>query len=123
MIENGQWGVFLHRRAPKPEFGSTGAVVYHGTDAENKACDWILAWKNPYDKSQHKNTAYTEVREINHFYNDDNTWKRVRDGMKKFKLADKSNHYGCLSSVKIGEGRYSHFTAVLTLEKANENTR
>ncbi|XP_015873437.3 23 kDa jasmonate-induced protein-like [Ziziphus jujuba] len=122
MIENGQWGVFLHRQSGKSGSGSIGAVVYRGTNAKNESCDWMLAWNNPKDKDNYGNHACTEIREENHF-NNDGTWKIVHDLLWKSSVERKGESNGCLSFVTIGNDDYSIFRAILTLKNANKSTR
>ncbi|XP_052205204.1 23 kDa jasmonate-induced protein-like [Diospyros lotus] len=55
MIENGQWGAFLHGRTPQEYPGSSAAVVYRGKNKEELPCDWMLAWSNPWDRIEWKN--------------------------------------------------------------------
>lgn len=46
-IENGQWGVFLHKQSLSLSSGvSSGAVVYQGADRYRTPCYWCVAWKN-----------------------------------------------------------------------------
>ncbi|KAH7516224.1 hypothetical protein FEM48_Zijuj10G0112600 [Ziziphus jujuba var. spinosa] len=56
MIENGQWGVFLHLQNPGSDAGCVGAVVYRGTNAENEDCDWMLAWRLRKDTNDNRFT-------------------------------------------------------------------
>lgn len=42
-IENGQWGVFLHKQSLSK---SSGAVVYRGVNPYRRPCYWCIAWKN-----------------------------------------------------------------------------
>nr|XP_048318976.1 23 kDa jasmonate-induced protein-like [Ziziphus jujuba var. spinosa] len=118
MIENGQWGVFLHLQNPGSDAGCVGAVVYRGTNAENEDCDWMLAWR--LRKDTNDNRAYTEVREIDHF---NGMWDEIHNSLLKSDSLDKSDSHGCLSFVTIGNHKYSICRAILTLGNANKNTR
>ncbi|KAK2980795.1 hypothetical protein RJ640_003021 [Escallonia rubra] len=70
LLQNGQWGGFLHVHPTAP-IGSAGAVVFG--DA-SRSYDWLLAWSVPFISS---NTAYTMVREADH--HDDTVWGTVQD--------------------------------------------
>ncbi|XVE81046.1 hypothetical protein DITRI_Ditri15bG0031700 [Diplodiscus trichospermus] len=55
VIENGQWGGFLHVKTAGPPSGSEAAVVYRGKNKDGKGADWMLAWDNPWNRIQYDN--------------------------------------------------------------------
>ena len=55
IIQNGQWGGFLHTKRPVVASGSMAAVVYRGRTEANQNCDIMLSWDNPWNKASHSN--------------------------------------------------------------------
>ncbi|KAH7546263.1 hypothetical protein FEM48_Zijuj01G0181700 [Ziziphus jujuba var. spinosa] len=114
IIENGQWGAFLHRKVTDGYYsGSVGGVVYRGKNGDDADCDWLVAWNNPTDKNKWVNRAYTEVREINHF---NGIWNAIHGRMDASGVHSKSESHGCLSYASIGSDRFAIFRAILTLQ-------
>ncbi|KAH7510780.1 hypothetical protein FEM48_ZijujUnG0089500 [Ziziphus jujuba var. spinosa] len=63
LLENGQWGAFLHIQKSR-NAGSIAATIYHGQDENGDAFDWMLSWYNPWND---RNRVYTEIREADKF--------------------------------------------------------
>lgn len=55
VLENGQWGAFLHIQKIPALAGSIGAAVYHGQDENGVASDWMLSWFNPWNRGLDNN--------------------------------------------------------------------
>lgn len=64
-FHNGQWLAFLHAHPKAEAYGSEAARVYRCKNIEGETRDFMVAWSTPWGKTQ--NSAYTEVREKDHF--------------------------------------------------------
>ncbi|GAV70217.1 hypothetical protein CFOL_v3_13715 [Cephalotus follicularis] len=115
IIENGQWGVFLHVKPTAAVFlGSSASVVYRGKNQSGKDCDWMFAWYNPLIGSNH---VFTRIREANHFANN-KYWDDISKWVAWAGPTDKDNWKGCSSMVSIGGSASPLFEAILTQETA-----
>ncbi|GAV70216.1 hypothetical protein CFOL_v3_13714 [Cephalotus follicularis] len=115
IIENGQWGVFLHVRPAAAFFsGSYAAVVYRGKNEAGNDCDWMFAWGTPFIGSNH---AFTRIREANHFASN-KYWDDISKWVAWAGPTDKDNWNGCSSMVSIGGAASPLLEAILTQETA-----
>ncbi|KAM7271768.1 hypothetical protein ACFE04_030982 [Oxalis oulophora] len=113
LLENGQWGAFLHVHANASVTGSQGAVVYRGLSCtDDNKYDWMLSWDNP-GITLGNNHAYTEIFDVDHF-NGDGIWSTVQDKTGNSNRGARYNSNGCLSIVSIGEDTSPLFEAILT---------
>ncbi|KAH7521379.1 hypothetical protein FEM48_Zijuj07G0026900 [Ziziphus jujuba var. spinosa] len=112
VIENGQSGGFLHVAEINVIIppGSVGAVVYRSQSREVINCDFMLAWNNPSDSSE--KTAYTEVHEVDHFFDWDIIYKKLKASGSE--CESQWNEY--VSNFRIRKiGQFSVFEAKLKL--------
>ncbi|KAI8027360.1 hypothetical protein LOK49_LG02G01657 [Camellia lanceoleosa] len=97
-IENGQYAVFKHEETSGKNPGSCGAVVYWGTNKDDKACDWMFSWSNPTSED---NKVFTEIAEHGHYkanYNDC-TWDDVHEKLSNSGTTSAFEWKGCDSSM------------------------
>nr|XP_048323130.1 23 kDa jasmonate-induced protein-like [Ziziphus jujuba var. spinosa] len=93
LLENGQWGAFLHVQTSLYG-GSIAATVYRCQDETGDFFDWMLSWYNR--RNGDDNRVYTEIREADQFNN------------YKWETRRFLNHYssdmlnGCFSTVITG---------------------
>ncbi|KMT03984.1 hypothetical protein BVRB_8g186900 [Beta vulgaris subsp. vulgaris] len=98
-FENGQWLAFLHAHPTSEAYGCEAARVYRGKNKEGEVRDFMFAWSTPWGRIE--NSAYTEVREKDHFLQ---YWDYVKEQKleKANKITkDESDQY-CASAVSIG---------------------
>jgi hypothetical protein len=112
IIENGQWGAYLHVHPTGAATGSEGAVVYRGMSSNGKKYDWMFSWATPWS-SLYNNHAYTEVGEASHF-NGDGTWWGVMNKTEASGLNRRHTYGGCLSVVSMGNTSSSIYQGILT---------
>ncbi|KAF3447783.1 hypothetical protein FNV43_RR08487 [Rhamnella rubrinervis] len=65
LIQNGQWGAFLHTRPKVSLEGSEGAVVYRGKNNAGVQSDWMLAWSIPRIGHNSVSRTYQVVVRLN----------------------------------------------------------
>ncbi|KAF3447939.1 hypothetical protein FNV43_RR08646 [Rhamnella rubrinervis] len=65
LIQNGQWGAFLHTRPKVSLEGSEGAVVYRGKNNAGVQSDWMLAWSIPRNGHNSVSRTYQVVVRLN----------------------------------------------------------
>ncbi|XP_062008842.1 23 kDa jasmonate-induced protein-like [Rosa rugosa] len=118
VIQNGQWGAFLH---VGDSYGSTAGVVYRGKNGKiGNDCDYIMAWSNTHRREKNigdYHSVSTEAREVNHFTN------AVRSDLLYQKSQTTCYNYrdsweGCLSIISTGSGTSPVVEATFTLEDA-----
>ncbi|KAK8488584.1 hypothetical protein V6N13_027536 [Hibiscus sabdariffa] len=80
VIENGQWGGFLHAKPTGEAKGSEAAVVYRGKNKNGEDTDWMLCWDNPWNRLQYDNKAYAEINKAGYFDNID--WTTIESSME-----------------------------------------
>ncbi|KAH7515030.1 hypothetical protein FEM48_Zijuj11G0152900 [Ziziphus jujuba var. spinosa] len=101
VLENGQWGAFLHVHNIPSFTGSIGATIYHGQDENGDASDWMLAWYNPWDRALDHNRVCTEIRVADHYKGIN--WSSIYDyKLSKFYQYSNDMWNGCYSSVITG---------------------
>lgn len=93
VVQNGQWGYFLHVHLSMSAFGSVGAVVYALEDGKHDA---VFMWSTPWDASQ-KRVSYVEVREHGHWKSAD--WDSMEDQQTSSEHQDDYDHFVSLSSI------------------------
>jgi hypothetical protein len=111
-IQNGQWGAFLHVRAPL--ISSHGAVVYRSKlpDNSSESCDWLLAWFVPVGLMSNK--VYTEIRGEGSL----NSWWNINwSGLQRSERSSSDERFGYVSKADIGEGSTINARAILQLPK------
>nr|XP_028957974.1 23 kDa jasmonate-induced protein-like [Malus domestica] len=113
-IANGQWGVFLHVKTAGQATGSVAAVVYRGKNAVGSICDWMLAWRNPWNRHLFTNTVDTDIGPENHFKAE--VWRTVYNRLVKNGLCVRAQWNGCLSTISTGCFTSPVVEAILTLE-------
>ncbi|GMP40853.1 hypothetical protein CsSME_00011147 [Camellia sinensis var. sinensis] len=97
-IDNGQYSVFKHEGTSGKRSESCGAVVYWGTNKDEKACDWMFSWSNPTNKD---NKVFTEIAEHGHYKANSNdcTWDHVHEEVSKSGTTSACEWKGCFSSM------------------------
>ncbi|KAK3119517.1 hypothetical protein QOZ80_9AG0671690 [Eleusine coracana subsp. coracana] len=111
VIQNGQWGAYLHVHPSAAMVGSAGAVVYRSkVPSSNDSCDWLFSWSIPYIGDDR---IYTEIREEGHF---PPHW----DYIYHVKLENSGRNstdsgYGYVSNTEIGEGTTVNARAIFHL--------
>ncbi|THG13614.1 hypothetical protein TEA_008453 [Camellia sinensis var. sinensis] len=97
-IDNGQYSVFKHEGTSGKRSESCGAVVYWGTNKDEKACDWMFSWSNPTNKD---NKVFTEIAEHGHYKanSNDSTWDHVHEEVSKSGTTSACEWKGCFSSM------------------------
>ncbi|KAF3447812.1 hypothetical protein FNV43_RR08517 [Rhamnella rubrinervis] len=111
LIQNGQWGAFLHTRPTASLEGSEGAVVYRGKNNAGVACDWMLAWSIPRFG---RNSAFTEIREAHHYETD--YWGYIKGLLESKPTSYNETWSGCYSAVTIGGGTSPEFVGIMSLD-------
>uniref|UniRef100_A0A803MD52 23 kDa jasmonate-induced protein-like n=1 Tax=Chenopodium quinoa TaxID=63459 RepID=A0A803MD52_CHEQI len=109
-FENGQWIAFLHvHPGPKPS-GSEAARVYRGKNINGETRDFLVAWMTPWSVDQ--NSAYTEVREENHF---PQYWDYIKEEKleKAGKITKDETDAHLVSTVSIGGLTSPEFICVM----------
>ncbi|KAF3447933.1 hypothetical protein FNV43_RR08640 [Rhamnella rubrinervis] len=140
LIQNGQWGAFLHTRPTASLEGSEGAVVYRGKNNAGVACDWMLAWSIPrFGRNSVSTTylvvvrlnvahvmeqnvgqltrtgiAFTEIREAHHYETD--YWGYIKGLLESKPTSYNETWSGCHSAVTIGGGTSPEFVGVMSLD-------
>ncbi|KAL3645956.1 hypothetical protein CASFOL_011136 [Castilleja foliolosa] len=112
IIQNGQWGAFLHVRdrlmGPSHE-----AAMYTGQNLAGNTRDWLLAWNT--SRRHFQNRVYTEIR------TSVPNWNTINNNMEQQTTNHSTTALGCFSSVSVGSGSSPHFVAIMTLEGVNRN--
>ncbi|CAL4898249.1 unnamed protein product [Urochloa decumbens] len=122
VIQNGQWGAFLHVKPGGAARGSIGAVVYRSKrpNGSRDSCDWMFSWMIPFTGD---NTVYTEIREQGHF---PRYWDYIYDAkLTKSSRNSTDWNYGYLSTTTIGEATTANARAIFQLphsKKAKVNS-
>ncbi|KAL5707645.1 hypothetical protein ACHQM5_018522 [Ranunculus cassubicifolius] len=116
IIENGQWGAFLHVKTSGTATGSAAAVVYRGLNENGNSCDWMLCWSIPWSTLGSHNHAYTEIREAYHM--DNNSWEYVDNLVGEAGLQHKDKWNGCVSTVIVGQNTSPVYEGIMTLTGA-----
>ncbi|KAF3447946.1 hypothetical protein FNV43_RR08653 [Rhamnella rubrinervis] len=111
LIQNGQWGGFLHVHPTAWTAGSESAVMYRGNNSAGDDRDWMLSWGIPFIGDNH---AYTEIREAKH-YEEDN-WNYIKDLLESKSTSATDTWGGCYSSVTIGQGTSPEFVGIMSLD-------
>ncbi|PWA61530.1 cytolysin/lectin [Artemisia annua] len=84
IVQNGQWGAFLHVKRTAAASGSMGYVLYRvkGTNDAGYLSS-LIGWDNPWNKAGHSNKAFCDVYEDgkivdnNEIYNAFSTSSRI----------------------------------------------
>ncbi|KAF3447768.1 hypothetical protein FNV43_RR08472 [Rhamnella rubrinervis] len=111
LIQNGQWGAFLHTRPKVSLEGSEGAAVYRGKNNAGVPSDWMLAWSIP--RIGH-NSAYTEIREAHHYETDH--WSYIKGLLESKPTYYTGTWNGCYSAVTIGRGTSPEYVGIMSLD-------
>ncbi|KAF3447810.1 hypothetical protein FNV43_RR08515 [Rhamnella rubrinervis] len=111
VIQNGQWGGFLHVHPSAWASGSESAVVFRGKNSAGDSCDWMLAWGIPYVGNNH---AYTEIREAKHYETDH--WDYIKGLLEAKSTHTTDTWNGCYSAVTIGQGTSPEFVGIMSLD-------
>ncbi|GMI79540.1 hypothetical protein HRI_001623300 [Hibiscus trionum] len=98
VIENGQWGGFLHVKPTGAAEGSEAAVVYRGKNKNGEDADWMLCWDNPWNRIPYDNKAYAEINRAGYFDNID--WKTIEDSMEGGGRQHTAKWEGCVAEVQ-----------------------
>ncbi|KAL8260715.1 hypothetical protein R6Q59_028668 [Mikania micrantha] len=61
IVQNGQWGVFFHRKVPIGATGSVGFAVYRVRVDDTEFCSQLIAWQTPWDQTRFNNQAYCDI--------------------------------------------------------------
>ncbi|CAK9325828.1 unnamed protein product [Citrullus colocynthis] len=109
-IENGQWGVFLH----KPSYSeSCGGVVYEGVDYHNfTTLYWCVAWKNQ-SRSSYGQVHVKIGRDTDWC---DNEWNNVYKALEKCGSLHRAKEEGWRSVISASPGPCVVFEALLTMK-------
>ncbi|KAF2933295.1 hypothetical protein DAI22_04g072200 [Oryza sativa Japonica Group] len=109
-FQNGQWLAFLHAHPTAQSIGCEAARVFRGRDVDGQVRDFMVAWSLPWSATQ--NSAYTEVREKDHF---PNYWGYIKEEKleKAGKICTDQTDKNCASTVSVGGCTSSEFIAVL----------
>uniref|UniRef100_A0A0D9ZIU1 Uncharacterized protein n=1 Tax=Oryza glumipatula TaxID=40148 RepID=A0A0D9ZIU1_9ORYZ len=109
-FQNGQWLAFLHAHPTAQSIGCEAARVFRGRDVDGQVRDFMVAWSLPWSATQ--NSAYTEVREKDHF---PNYWGYIKEEKleKAGKICTDQTDKNCASTVSVGGCTTSEFIAVL----------
>ncbi|XVF82562.1 hypothetical protein PTKIN_Ptkin16aG0059500 [Pterospermum kingtungense] len=113
VIENGQWGGFLHVKHALGNSSSKAAVVYRGKRKDGKDADWLVAWFNPYYRHSYDNQVYAVIREAHHFDNID--WGTIENDISMAGREYHAEWEGCIADVKTESDTCPIYEAVLTL--------
>ncbi|XP_048328143.2 23 kDa jasmonate-induced protein-like [Ziziphus jujuba] len=123
IIENGQWGSFLHVGDHTPGKlslrQSTAAVVYNANNGlVGGFCKWVLAWDAAV--LPHENKAFTMFEEFQ-IVKEKQNWEALRQ--KLFNSGHESTDaaYGFKATVSITDGNNPTFHATITLDLPLEN--
>jgi hypothetical protein len=109
-FDNGQWLAFLHAHPTSQAIGSEAARVYRGKNFNGDVRDFLVAWSVPWGGKQ--NSAYTEVREKDHY---PPHWNYIKNEKleKAGKITkDETDRYYA-STVSIGGITSPEFIAIL----------
>ncbi|KAH7515040.1 hypothetical protein FEM48_Zijuj11G0153900 [Ziziphus jujuba var. spinosa] len=105
LLENGQWGAFLHVQGSQYH-GSFAVTIYCCQDENGDGFDWILSWYNPRNDTRSSNNGVcTEIHEADQFKGIN--WSSIHDNVWG-KLTNADHHYssatlnGCYSTVITG---------------------
>lgn len=109
-FENGQWLAFLHAHPTSQAYGCEAARVYRGHNVKGEVRDFMVSWSTPWGTTQ--NSAYTEVREQDHF---PDKWDYIKDNLleKANKITRDNSDPDCKSAVSIGGVTSPEFIAIL----------
>ncbi|PQQ10957.1 23 kDa jasmonate-induced protein [Prunus yedoensis var. nudiflora] len=102
--------------------GSVAAVAYHGKSNAGNDCDWLLAWRNPWNRYLFTNTnlvvrVYTEIRKAHH-YEPAGVWPILYDLLGNSGVYSSDTRNGCFSTISSGCFTCPTVEALLTLEDA-----
>lgn len=109
-FQNGQWLAFLHAHPTSQAVGSKSARVYRGKNIKGEVRDYMICWSTPWTTDQ--NSAYTEVREEDHFPQHWELISTLLNRAQKITLDDEGDKY-CSSAVSIGGITSPEFIAIL----------
>ncbi|KAF7012961.1 hypothetical protein CFC21_027099 [Triticum aestivum] len=104
-FQNGQWIAFVHMDSTESE----AARVFRGRDITGQVRDYMVAWSVSW--SRRTNSAYTEVREKEHF---PKLWDHYKGLLEKAGKVtrDQTDEY-CASTISVGGYTSSEVIAVL----------
>ncbi|XP_038889583.1 23 kDa jasmonate-induced protein-like [Benincasa hispida] len=109
-IENGQWGVFVHKQIYSE---SSGAVVYEGFDYLNSTTSyWCVAWKNISRLS----SAQVHVKIGRDVDWCENEWNNVYKALERCGSLHRTKEEGWRSVISASPGPHVVFEALLTMK-------
>ncbi|KAK3118165.1 hypothetical protein QOZ80_9BG0695220 [Eleusine coracana subsp. coracana] len=112
VIQNGQWGAYLHVHPSAAMVGSAGAAVYRSkVPSSNDSCDWLFSWSIPYVGGSDR--VYTEIREEGHFPPHWDYIYHVK--LENSERNSTDSGYGYVSRTEIGEGTTVNARAIFHL--------
>ncbi|CAN6329618.1 unnamed protein product [Urochloa humidicola] len=114
VIQNGQWGAYIHVHPTAAMVGSAGAVVYRSKlpFGSSYSCDWLFCWSIPFFGGSDQ--VYTEIREEGHFPPHWDYIYNIRLGNSSRNSTD--SNYGYVSEVEIGDGTTATARAIFQLQ-------
>ncbi|RAL55021.1 hypothetical protein DM860_013717 [Cuscuta australis] len=114
ILQNGQWGGFLHCKNDAAPSGTEAAVVFRAkaNDSSGGRADVVIAWDDPWAPGS-SNKAYTEIGE-NDKYN--SAWDEVRSKLASSGASQSGFGFGLYSTVTIPQESSPILEAVLALE-------
>ncbi|KAL3633512.1 hypothetical protein CASFOL_022274 [Castilleja foliolosa] len=118
VLQNGQWGAFLHVRGTLAGPSKEG-VVYRGRNNAGLSRDWVLVWN--IKRMNYQNKVYTEIRTGGSTIN----WDTVNQNMKQQLTNHVTTSLGCFSSVSVGAGPSPNYVGIMSLQgvtRANDVT-
>ncbi|VFQ90522.1 unnamed protein product [Cuscuta campestris] len=111
IIQNGQWGGFLHIKSPVVATGSEAAVVYRAKpNAAGDGADVVVAWDDSWAPGSN-NRVYTEIGEAGKFA--DSAWDEIKKKIGSKSGSESSFGMGLYSTVSIAQDSSPFFEAVL----------
>ncbi|KAL1818561.1 hypothetical protein ACET3Z_013430 [Daucus carota] len=109
-FENGQWLAFLHAHPSSQALGCEAVRVYRGQNVHGEVRDYMIAWSAPWGPD-YQTSAYTEVREKDHF---PQYWSYIKGLLEKAeKITTDETDKNCASAVGIGGLTSPEFIAIL----------
>ncbi|KAL3633513.1 hypothetical protein CASFOL_022275 [Castilleja foliolosa] len=115
VIQNGQWGAFLHVRGTLAGPSKEG-VIYRGQNNGGITRDWMLVWN--ISRMNYQNRVYTEIRNI---VGSTINWDTVNNNMEQQLTNHVTTAHGCFSSVSVGAGPSPNFVGIMSLEGVNRD--
>ena len=111
IIQNGQWGGFLHVRS-RLAGPSKEAAVYSGVNNDGQDRGWMICWNTR--RMNRANAVYSEVRTTAHFATAN--WEYMNQRMKQRLHYHSDTWGGGLTMISVGTGSSPELVATLTLD-------